>query len=206
MKFDSNGFLITDSWKNYEFIKSELENIKSEFFTSKVNIEELKIHVGYKKVWYSEVVGATEMANAVEKWIINGGFHKDQIGYDSRGGEWNTFPLYKKDDEELNNLTKILFPNINKVLDKIPNLNFAAIFKQPSGATIRPHKHVPKNLICHFLLNNLKQGNAWFKVGNNYKHMKNMGDAIGFDYRIEHSTGNESRDDRINFVVDVKRE
>ena len=74
----------------------------------------------------------------------------------------NSFANKGRPQVRLNNLTKKLFPNICIVLDKIPNLNFAAIFKQPSGATIRPHKHMPKNLICHFLLNDLKHGKGIF--------------------------------------------
>tara|TARA_B100001964_G_scaffold89485_3_gene100553 strand:- start:2247 stop:2894 length:648 start_codon:yes stop_codon:yes gene_type:complete len=204
MEFDKNGFLVTNSWTSFEDIKKNLSTIKAEFYTPSEIVEEVKIRWGFNKVWYREHIGASEIPFPVEEWIKEGGFHQEQIGYDSRGGEWNTFPLYKNGDENLNRLIKDIFPKTYSVLKDVPGINFAAFFKQTPGSYVKRHKHTPKNAICHFLMEDLKKGAAWFKVGEGYKYMEKMGDAIGFDYRIEHSTGNNSENERVNLVVDIK--
>ena len=198
-----SNFKEPESLSFYSSVINKIETISNEFMNDSFELSLLKIRVGYERTWHNTITEVDDLPPPIERWIIEGGFHEQQIGYDSRDGEWNTFPLYKKDDPQLSEAISKFMPKTITLLKQIPNLHFAAIFKQPPLASVKPHAHSIKHHICHFLLADLVSGSAWIQVNEVRKHLKKKGDCIVFDYSQIHSSSNESDSDRINLVLDV---
>ena len=154
--------------------------------------------------WLAQEFDIREMSSCVENWIREGGFHSDQIGYDSRKyGEWRTLPLFKSDIPETQLLMQRYLPQTLNLLARIPNLWFSAFFNQPAGAEIAEHRHVPNRRIFHLLMNPLQDGHAWIQVSGEKRTIENSGDCLAFDVRYPHSSGNASSSDRVNLVLEI---
>lgn len=136
-----------------------------------------------------------------EQWVIEGGFHSEQIGYDSRGGMWTSLPIYYKNELAYNSKRKKMFPKTYSLLEEVPHLNFASFFRTKSGCHIKSHKHILKNLIFHVLLQDVGEGCSFLCNGKT-RHMSDRGDYVIFDYSYDHSSMNNSPNDRTNFAID----
>ena len=197
------GFINPKSLPLYDLIKENIDLIADEFLNDSLNLLLLKNRLGYQRTWLQNVAETDELSPPIENWIKEGGFHQDQIGYDSRDGEWQTFPLWKANEHNVSDAINQYLPNTIQILKQIPGLYFAAFFKQSSQSAVKPHKHLIKHHIVHFLLNDLDSGKAWIEVNGYKKFLSKKGDCIGFDYTYMHSSRNESTSDRINVVLDI---
>ena len=66
--------------------------------------------MGYEKTWHQTITDVDDLSPPIEKWIKEGGFHQQQIGYDSRDGQWQTFSLFKADEPELSETISAFLP------------------------------------------------------------------------------------------------
>lgn len=204
MKIDQLGFIDPEQLEFYDLVAANLDVFINELMNDSLDLYLAKNRVGFQKTWLNMVTENDDLSLPVEKWIREGGFHQDQIGYDSRNGQWQTFPLWKANDPTLGDAIKQFLPQTLNILSQIPQLHFAAFFKQPPQAAIRPHCHKIEHHILHFLLNDLEDGYAWIQVNDHKRKLQKKGDCIGFDYTYTHCSCNESSSDRINLVLDVK--
>ena len=199
-----NGFIDCSKIEFVGMIRENIDDIRKEINNNSPENMMVKSYLGFESSWTAKVAGDIDISKVVEDWIAEGGFHEKQIGYDSRDGEWKTLPLWKSNDNYISKITEKYYPKTYELLKKIPNLHFAAIFKQPPGCKIKKHRHSIPHMIFHFLLNDLKDGDAEIKVDNQRKFLKFKGDCIAFDYTHNHSSQNNSKVDRINLVLDIK--
>tara|TARA_B100000497_G_C7634492_1_gene381368 strand:+ start:297 stop:914 length:618 start_codon:yes stop_codon:yes gene_type:complete len=197
------GFINPKALDFYDLIMDNLDIIFDEFMHDTLKLSMLKNRLGYQVTWLTAVAETDELSTPIENWIKEGGFHQDQIGYDSRDGEWQTFPLWKANEPDLSEAINQFLPKTIQILKLIPGLHFAAFFKQSPQSAVKPHKHKLKHHIVHFLLNDLDNGRAWIDVNGQKKFLRRKGDCIGFDYTYMHSSRNESASDRINLVLDI---
>ncbi len=198
-----SGFLDPPALSFYPLVMDQIDDITNEFMHDSLDLSFLKIRVGYEKTWHQTITDVDDLSPPIENWIKEGGFHQQQIGYDSRDGKWQTFPLFKADEPELSETISAFLPKTIALLRVIPGLHFAAFFKQPPMAAVKPHAHTLNHAICHFLLTDLERGRAWIQVNGRKQYLKNKGDCIAFNYMHTHSSCNESESDRINLVLDV---
>ena len=201
------GWIDPYEWDFVQDIKAEIPGIRKELETMTREQQKITHQLGFgPQNWLSKELNLRTISKPVENWIREGGFHSDQIGYDSRkNGEWQTLPIFKVDEKENQSLNlRDTMPITSNIISKIPNLWFAAFFKQPPGAEIALHKHTPNRKIFHFLLNSLEKGNAWIQVGDIKRYLKNEGDCLAFDVRTMHKSGNNSKTERINLVLDME--
>lgn len=208
LKVKSNiGWIDPYKWEFVKGIKVEIPRIRKELetMTREQNMIVHKLGFGPQN-WLSKELNLRTISKPVENWIKEGGFHSDQVGYDSRkNGEWQTLPIFKADEQDKQCLElRDNMPITAHIISKIPNLWFAAFFKQPPGAEIAFHKHTPNRRIFHFLLNSLEEGNAWIQVGDTKRYLRNEGDCVAFDVRTVHRSGNNSKSERVNLVLDME--
>lgn len=196
------GFINPKVLDFYDLIIDNLDLFAGEFMHDSFDLSLLKNRLGYQTTWLQAIAETYELSPPIENWIKEGGFHQDQIGYDSRDGEWLTFPLWKANEPDLSEDISQFLPKTIQILKLIPGLHFAAFFKQSPQSTVKPHKHLLRHQIVHFLLNDLENGQAWIDVNGQKKFLRKKGDCIGFDYTYMHSSCNESASDRINLVLD----
>ena len=199
------GWVDPYSWDFVDEVQSQLSIVRKELLAMTQSHQMTAQTLGYgPRNWISKELNLPEISNCVENWIREGGFHSEQIGYDSRkSGEWQTLPLFKADLPQAEALASRYLPNTLKMLNHIPNLQFSAIFKQPPDAEIAVHRHSQNRRIFHFLLHSLEGGQAWIQVGNERRQMSQQGDCLAFDVRTPHGSGNNSTTDRINLVLDL---
>lgn len=137
----------------------------------------------------------------VDYWIKDNKFHPDDVGYEVREGVWCSFPLYKMGFPINLYNVKDKFPIANKMMSMVSNLNFASYMRLDSKAKTTPHKHLMKNYIFHVLLFDI-DAPCYFYVNGYEKSIQKKGDAVLFDYSLEHSSYNSSSNQRIDFTVD----
>lgn len=199
-----SGFIDPNTLSFYSDIHSSIDEISSEFLNDSLELSLVKCQLGFENTWIKSCTESDEISQPVEEWIRSGGFHQEQIGYDSRDGEWKTFPLWKSDQPQLASTIKNFLPRTIQVLESVPDLYFASFFKQPPKANIKTHHHILEHYIAHFLLNDLVDGHALIQVNQSKRVLKNKGDCVVFDYTCPHSSMNLSNTDRINLVIDFK--
>ena len=200
-----SGWTDPCSWDFVDQVQSQLSMVRCELLAMTQAHQMTAQSLGYgPRNWFSRELNLPEISNCVENWIRDGGFHSEQIGYDSRkSGEWQTFPLFKADMPHTESIASRCLPQTLHMLSHIPNLQFAAIFKQPPDAEIAVHSHIHNRRIFHFLLISLQGGEAWIQVGNQRRQLSQQGDCLAFDVRTPHSSGNNSQTDRVNLVLDI---
>ena len=213
MSFSENHHfdLATEGWCNltdWNFVKDiqdDILAIKGEIMSLMKHQPLLVNKLGFgQDSWIMRELSPREMSVVVEEWIIRGGFHYNQIGYDSRmKGEWKTLPIFMSDRPETISLSKRYFPYLYSIISKIPNVSFVGLFKQSSHGQIATHSHINDCRIFHFLLNDLHNGHCWIEVNSERRMMQNIGDCLAFDVRFPHSSGNCSQLDRTNLVIEV---
>tara|TARA_Y100000589_G_scaffold322196_1_gene354737 strand:- start:6298 stop:6915 length:618 start_codon:yes stop_codon:yes gene_type:complete len=203
MKTFHPGLFDPSSLIFYSQVSNSLSQISTEFFSDTLDLSLLKQRLGFNSNWFNSYTETDDISQPVEDWIRSGGFHEEQIGYDSRDGEWKTFPLWKRDQPELASTMRQFLPSTIEILEAIPNLYFASIFKQPPNSKVARHKHTLKHCIAHFLLNDLEDGYASIEVNDKKQILKYKGDCVAFDYTYPHSSSNASNTDRVNLVIDI---
>jgi len=146
-------------------------------------------------------IPGNERTRHVEYWVRDNGFHPDQVGYDSRDGEWmaltifkNGFPIKWYNVEEK-------FPTAYRQVMKVPQVNFSAFFRLAGEAGTKEHTHTNRNLIFHLCLFDLN-GESVMNCDGDQRILKKKGDWCIFDYSKPHSSFNYSKDDRVNLIVD----
>ena len=138
----------------------------------------------------------------VDEWVRKGGFHPDQIGYDSRGGRWATLPLLSSDKPELHGVSKKYFPLTTSLVADIPSLNFCSFFRLAPGAEVLEHKHRDRNLIFHLVLDDLDGDDCMICCAGQARRTSRRGDWALFDYSQPHSSFNRTTRSRVNIIVD----
>ncbi|HRG00713.1 MAG TPA: aspartyl/asparaginyl beta-hydroxylase domain-containing protein [Bacteroidia bacterium] len=182
-------------YTQYPFLNKFVDNINTisdEFEQANTSLKDLHLFVND--------VNPT-IFNHVDYWIKDNRFHPDDIGYEAREGIWGAFPLYKMGYPINWYNVKEHFPKTYELLKTVPNLNFASFMRLDSQAKTMPHKHQMKNNIFHLLLNDLDKP-CFFNVNGQETSLQFKGDALLFDYSLEHSSFNASSDTRITFTID----
>jgi len=205
MDVKGTGWCMLSEWSFVEHVQTEILMIQKEVNTLLQKQPLLVDKLGFgRESWLLRELGNREMSAVVEEWILRGGFHYDQIGYDSRkGGEWKTLPIFMSDRPQTVSLAKRYFPILYSIISCIPNLTFVGLFRQSSQGEIAVHSHVNNCRIFHFLLNDLHDGHCWIEVDSQRKIMSSVGQCLAFDVRSPHSSGNNSESDRTNLVIEV---
>ena len=205
MDVDGEGWCTASEWGFVKEIQEDILKIKSEVSKLLQNHPLLVDKLGFGgDSWLMRELGQREMSAVVEEWILRGGFHYDQIGYDSRKlGEWKTFPIFLSNRPQTISLAKIYFPFLYSIISSIPNVTFVSLFRQSSHGEIAVHSHMNDCRIFHFLLNDLHNGHCWIEVDSERRFMQQIGDCLAFDVRSPHSSGNSSQCDRTNLVIEV---
>lgn len=137
----------------------------------------------------------------VDYWIRDNKFHPDDVGYEVREGVWCSFPLYKMGFPINWYDLKTIFPVTYNILSTVPNLNFSSYMRLDPNAKTTSHKHLMKNYIFHVLLFDL-DAPCVFYVNGKEKSIQKKGDAVLFDYSLEHSSHNTSTFKRFDFTID----
>ena len=202
---NGEGWCTLSEWSFVKDVQEDILKIKNEINTLLQNHPLLVHKLGFgRDSWIMRELGKREMSAVVEEWIIRGGFHYDQIGYDSRKlGEWKTLPIFMSDRPQTISVAKSYFPFLYSIITKIPNVSFVGIFKQSCHGEITVHSHINDCRIFHFLLNDLHNGHCWIEVDRERRIMNEIGDCLAFDVRSPHSSGNSSQFDRTNLVIEV---
>lgn len=145
-----------------------------------------------------------ELNSHSQYWIKENGIDSSQIGYDARDGSWSSFPLYKKGFPIKWYEVEKAFPLISEGISKVPDLNFSAFFRLAPGSGTKEHRHAAANLIFHLCLSDV-DGESVLACDGKEKIISKKGDYALFDYSKPHSSFNSGKTDRINLIVDFRK-
>lgn len=137
-----------------------------------------------------------------EFWAKENGFHRDQLGYDIRKGEYAAMAIFKKGFPIKHFNVEELFPRTTELLKTVENLEYSAIFKMYPKTKVDSHTHLRSHLIFHLLLNDLENGDYYLRCKDESKRIKSKGDYMIFDYSNEHESENSSDSDRYHLIID----
>ena len=194
------------SIKDFTFLQPIVDNAEKLYAELRDNEEkERQSHLDSAHFDKSEEEVGIFIHEVFQDWVFEGGFHREQIGYDSRGGRFATLPVFKVNKPEYNEKMRRAFPFLYSFIDQIPNVNFVSFLNLHSGARIDSHKHVKKNLICHVLLESVGDG-CTISCNGQTQPVSEAGDYVIFDYSYDHQTYNYTDKNRVNLAIDFTPE
>lgn len=179
---------------NYPFLKPIQDNID-------VIVDEFNAQK--KKELMQDFLNSTipEIKSHTQYWIKEGGFDETQIGYDARDGSWASFPLFKKGFPIKWYNVNESFPETIKLIESVPNVNFASFFRLGPNSGAKRHQHLQSNLIFHLCLTDLNNDSE-LECNGEKKIFRKKGDWCLFNYSLPHSSFNFATENRINLVID----
>lgn len=143
-------------------------------------------------------------------WVLDNGFHPQQIGFDIRDGGYLALSLFKKDFPVRSSYIEKYFSKTLSLIDEVVNefsinAHYSGIFIMHPSASLREHSHTRSNLIYHLLLNDLDGEGCKLTCAEEVRFLRNKYDQLLFDYSYPHSSKNLSNDIRFNFVFDFSK-
>lgn len=142
----------------------------------------------------------------IDGWVMDNGFHAEQIGYDIRDGAYTGFAIFKDGEVHPGIDFSEHFVETLKLARGVPGLRFSAFVVMAPGAVLKAHSHKRRHYIYHTLLGNLDGQGCEMTCGNEVAVLKDAGDRVLFDYSIPHGSVNHASVPRINFLVDFEPE